>query len=306
MSRFPISDGAPSTRDDRLRLALPKGRTQEAVLRLLADAGMPVSIGSRVDYRPQLRLPHVDAKLLKPQNIVGMLAAGSRDLGFAGNDWVVERLGDPDEGSPVVELLDTGLDPVRLVVAAPTGILERGALPRRPLRIASEYARLAERYIEARACGDTFVRTYGATEVFPPEDADAILDNTATGSTLRANGLQIVEEVLCSSTRLFAHRGALTDPERRRQIEDFVLLVRSVVEARLRVMLEANVSATFLDAVTELLPSMREATVSPLHGRNGYAVKAAVPRRVLAELVPALRAAGASDIVVTQIAQLAP
>ncbi len=292
-----------------LRLALPKGRMQQAVLQLMAEAGLPVRLGER-DYRPRLHVPHLAAKLLKPQNIVEMLTSGSRDVGFAGVDWVVEKLGSLDEEAPLVELLDTALDPVRIVVAAPTELLVAGRLPERSLRIASEYTRLCAAYVAERGFGDRFVRTYGATEVFPPEDADAILDNTATGSTLRANGLQIVGEVMRSSTRLFASRAALEDDARRAAIEDFVLLVRSVLDARARVMLEVNVAGGILDTVTNLLPSMRDATVSPLHGAGdeaaGYAVKSAVPRQSLAEIVPALKAAGATDVVVTQIAQLVP
>src|SRR5207245_2522554 len=207
--------------------------------------------------------------------IVEMLALGSRDLGFAGADWVAEL------EANVVELLDTGLDPVQVVAAAPEPLLENGALPARPLVVASEYERLARRWIAERGLAAEFVLSYGATEVFPPEDADVIVDNTATGATLEANGLAVVDEIMRSSTRLYANPVALRDPARRRRIDDLVMLLNSVLVARRRVMLEVNASAECLDAVVAVLPSMRRATVAPLFGNGGYAVKAAVPRDAL-------------------------
>src|SRR5207248_1785049 len=237
---------------------------------------------------------------LKPQNIVEMLALGSRDLGFAGADWVAEL------EANVVELLDTGLDPVQVVAAAPQELLENGALPARAIVVASEYERLARRWIAARGLSAEFVRSYGATEVFPPEDADVIVDNTATGATLEANGLAVVDEVMRSSTRLYANPVALADPARRRRIDDLVMLLNSVLVARRRVMLEVNASAECLDAVVAVLPSMRRATVAPLFGNGGYAVKAAVPRDALPQVIPAVKAAGGTDVVVSTLSTVVP
>ncbi len=285
--------------DAPLRLALPKGRMAEGVTRLLADAGIRLRYGAR-EYRPTLSLPGCEAKILKPQNIVEMLHLGSRDLGFAGADWVAEL------GVELVELLDTRLDPVRLVAAAPRESLIDGRLPARGLVVASEYERLTKAWIQRRGLDATFVRSYGATEVHPPEDADCIVDLTATGATLEANGLQILEELMPSSTRLYAHPGALEDPPRRAAIERFVLLLQSVLEARGRVMLEVNVPADRLEQVIAILPCMREPTVARLHGAAGYAVKVAAPRARLPELIPEIKARGGTDLVVTEIAQIVP
>jgi ATP phosphoribosyltransferase len=276
-----------------LRLGLPKGRMEGGVLSLLGDAGIHVRPGAR-GYRPDVSLPETEAKLLKPQNVVEMLAAGSRDAGFAGADWVTELQAD------VIELLDTELDQVQIVAAA------SGPLPDRRLVVASEYERLARAWISDRRLAADFVRSYGATEVFPPEDADVIVDNTATGATLEANGLRVIEVLMKSSTRLYANPRTLDDPTRRRRIEDLVLLLRSVLDARRRVMLEVNASAECLDAVVAALPAMRRATVSPLFGNNGYAVKAAVPRDVLPLVIPAVKAAGGTDVVVSRLAQIVP
>lgn len=282
-----------------VRLGLPKGRMQDAAFRLLEDAGVRVRAGSR-GYRPTISLPDFEAKILKPQNIVEMLHFGSRDLGFAGADWVAEL------DARVVELLDTELDPVRLVAAAPEEFLTDGQLPRRRLLIASEYENLTNRWIRRRELDAACVRSYGATEVFPPEDADCIVDNAATGATLRENGLVIVDELMRSSTRLYAHPAALEEPARRAAIEHFTLLLRSVLEARRRVMIEVNVAAAQLEAVVAALPCMREPTISPLHGDAGYAVKAAVPRADLPALIPRIKACGGTDIVVTALAQIVP
>lgn len=280
-----------------LRLGLPKGRMEQGVIQLLADAGIRVTPTAR-SYRPTVSLPDTEAKTLKPQNIVEMLALGRRDLGFAGADWVEEMEAD------LVELLDTGLDPVHVVAAAPEVLLEDGRLPERRLVVTSEYERLTRRWVASRGLDVEFAPSYGATEVFPPEDADLIVDNTATGATLRANDLIVIDTLLRSSTRLYASPDAMADPGRRARIEDITLLLQSVLEARRRVMLEVNAPADRLAALVALLPCMREATVAPLYGDAGFAVKAAVPRDQLPRLIPAVKAAGGTDLVVTSIAQI--
>lgn len=282
-----------------VRLGLPKGRMQVGLFALLADAGVKIRLDAR-GYRPALNLPDVETKILKPQNIVEMLHAGSRDLGFAGKDWVRELEVD------LVELLDTTLDPVRLVAAAPRTLLVNGALPKRHLVVASEYRRITERWMREARLDATFVHSYGATEVFPPEDADCIVDNTATGSTLEANGLEIVADLMRSSTCFYANPKALEDPKKRAFADHLVMLMRSVLEARHRVMLEVNVSSADLERLVAVLPCMREPTISSLHGGAGYAVKAAVPRSDLPVLIPKIKAHGGSDLVITALSQIVP
>jgi ATP phosphoribosyltransferase len=288
----------PEPTVDLVHLALPKGRMEAAVLALLTDAGIRVTFGRR-GYRPSLSIEGFETKILKPQNIVEMLHLGSRDIGFAGADWVAEL------GAELVELLDTGLDPVSVVAAAMPAFAD-GGLARAPFVVASEYEQLTRAWLDRRSFKATVVRSYGATEVFPPEDADCIVDNMATGETLRANGLVIVDELMRSSTRLYAHPQAMDQPAKREQIERLVLLLRSVLDARQRVMLEVNVPAELLEAVIAVLPSMREPTMSPLHGDQGFALKAAVPRRDLPHVIPEIKARGGTDIVVTALAQIVP
>ena len=282
---------------DALRLAVPKGRMYDGVVTLLAEAGINVTQTAR-SYRPFITLEHCEVKILKPQNIVEMLHEGSRDLGFAGADWVAELDGD------LVEVLDTELDPVRVVAAAPADMLVDGKLPDQSMVVASEYERLTRGWIADQGLDAHFVRSYGATEVFPPEDADLIVDNTATGSTLEANDLEIVDVLMRSSTRLYASPRAFDDPARRVRIDDLTLLVQSVLEARRRVMVEVNIAEDRLPALLEVLPCMRRPTVSQLAGGDGFAVKAAVPRAELPSVIPRIKAAGGTDIVVTRLAQI--
>lgn len=288
---------SPSREPGTVRLALPKGRMFDQVVELLKDAGISISQSAR-GYRPSISLPSFSAKILKPRNVISMLTAGARDIGFAGADWVVET------GADLVELLDTGMNPVRLVVAAPVSILEDGKLPKRPLVVASEYPNLAAKWIADNQLDATVLTTFGATEVFPPEDADCIIDNTATGSTLRANGLKIIDEVLTSSTRLYASRRAAEDSSIKRELDNLVMFLSAVLEARSRVMMDLNVAKDDLEAVINCLPCMREPTVSTLNNDGWFAVRSALPRNQLNEIIPRLKEAGACDIVTTAAEQI--
>lgn len=282
----------------------------EGVSALLKDAGIRIKAGAR-DYRPSINLPDYSVKILKPRAIIEMLDLGSRDLGFAGEDWVRE------DGRDIVELLDTRLDPVRLVAAAPESILTKGLLPDRPLRVASEYANLTKRWMREKDIAGEFIVSYGATEVLPPDDADCIVDNTATGATLVANDLRIIDELMTSSTRLYASKQAMADDAKRARIDEFVMLVRSVLEARARVTLEVNIAADKLADLLRGLPCMREPTVASTHSAadliggttgtpTGYAVKVAVPRADLPTLIPQIKARGGTDIIVTNPEQIVP
>lgn len=293
-------DAMPTVQDGPLlKLALPKGRMQDNIFELLKNAGIRIHLGAR-GYRPVISLPGYQTKILKPQNIVEMLHVGSRDLGFAGADWVAELQAE------LVELVDTKLDPVRIVAAAAETMVEDGRLPKRALVVASEYQRLTQEWIKRTGLNATYVRSFGATEVFPPEDADCIVDNTATGSTLEANGLAIVDELMRSSTRLYANPRTLEDPAKRAEVDKLVMLLNSVLEARERAMLEFNVPSVNPDAIIDALPAMREPTLAKLHHDAGFAVKVAVPRKDLPTLIPKIKAAGGTDLVVSNIEQIVP
>ncbi len=271
-----------------LKMVIPKGKLHLRVLELLNDAGLGVESDPRL-YVPRVAARGVAAKLVKPQNIPRLLELGAHDLGFTGLDWLEES------GAGVVELLDLGFDPVRIVAAIPEKT-SLAALRQRPIVAASEYENLARRFLDRQKLRYEFIRTYGATEVFPPDDADLIVDNTSSGRTLRAHQLKVVEVLLESSTRLVAGRAALAVPAKRERIEELVLLFRSLLDARKRVMLEMNVPGDMLDELVALLPCMRSPTVARLFGGQGYSVKTAVYRCEVAELLPRLKRFGASDI----------
>ena len=280
-----------------ITVALPKGRMFSSLIELLGQAGLIVKEFDR-SYRPKASDPLLELKILKPQNIPALVELGRHDLGFTGHDWITET------GCRVVTLDDLELEPVDLVAAA----AEDWVLPRpgaAPLVVASEYENLSRRFLEQKGWPYRFVRSYGATEVFPPEDADLIVDNSATGQTLKENGLKVVERIMSSSTRFIASEASLKRPEVRQFTEDLVLLMRGVRAAASRVMLELNVANGNLYEVIRLLPAMKSPTVSQL-ADGSHVLKAAVPQSEVPRLVPRLKQLGASDILEYPIRKVIP
>ena len=275
-----------------VRMVIPKGRIYDEVSRLLHEAGVGISADGR-SYRPVCKASDIDVKMLKPRNIGTLVGMGTHDIGFTGRDWIAETRAD------VEILMDLGFNPVRLVAAIPVGT-DMDALRERKIVVASEYRNLTERFCEVQGLTWYFLQTYGATEVYPPDDADMIVDNVATGRTLRQNDLVVCQEIMTSSTCLIANRQAMQDPIRRRRIDELILLFRSVLEARRRVMLEMNVQEADLEGIISILPCMRSPTVNRLQD-GGYAVKSVVPREDLSELIPRLKEMGARDIIESDI-----
>lgn len=200
-----------------------------------------------------------------------------------------------ETGAQVEELLDTGFDRVKIVSAAHTSE-NKDRLRSRRIIAASEYENISRKYLEKERFNFLFIKTYGTTEAFPPEDADLIIDNTATGQTLRANNLKIIDEIFQSSTRLIANREALNSPWKKVKIDELLMLITSVLNARQRVMLEMNIPADKLETVVKVLPCMRAPTVAPLYKEMGYAVKVAVLKNEIPRLIPKLKKLGATDI----------
>ena len=172
------------------------------------------------------------------------------------------------------------------------------------LTIASEYEKLTMDWIKRKGLNATFVRAYGATESFPPEDADLIVDNTATGSTLKANGLEILDVVYESSTRLYANKDSYSDPIKREQIDKLVLLLKSALFAREKAMVSFNVTPHIMEHLVSNVPCMRAPSVQQLHNSQGFAVQICVDRKNVAELLPRLKREGATDIIVSRVEQI--
>lgn len=286
-----------------LKLVIPKGRLQEKVESLLARIGLHLTYSSR-SYRPVCSDPTVEVKLLKPQNIPALIALGRHDAGFSGLDWVIEQGLEGHDN--LREVMDLGFNRVRIVAAVPDALAADGAYRRQRIIVATEYPVIAQRYLDAQQLDAVLIKSYGATEALPPEDADMIIDNTSTGSTLVMNRLTIVDTLLSSTTRLLASGEALADGWRAGKLAEIRMLIESVLNAETKVLLEMNVSAGQLEALVANLPCMRAPTVSPLHHGAGYAVKVAVAAAEAPRLIPQLVTLGASDILEYRLEKIVP
>jgi len=272
----------------KLSIVVPKGSIYGSVVQLLADAGINLDVNERA-YRPQVSDPSIDVKIMRPQNIPELIELGSHDAGFTGLDWVKET------GADIAEVLDLQLDSVSIVAAVPE-TLPVSELRQRTIVVASEYEKISRSFLDQEGYKYIYLRTYGATEVFPPDDADMIIDNTATGRTLEEHDLKVIATLLESSTRFVANRKSLEDTWKAEKIAELKMLFQSIIDARSRVMLEMNVPKARFDDVVQTLPCMRSPTVAPLYGEQGYAVKVVVKRCEAVKLIPQLKRLGATDI----------
>ncbi len=271
-----------------LKIAIPKGKLQPAITELLADIGIQL-YGDARNYRPGCSDERLEVKLLKGQNIPALIEIGQHDIGFAGLDWVAEQNAD-------IEVINNlGFNPVRIVACIPED-WDLETLKKRPIIVATEYMTLAKKYLDEQGFDYQLIRSYGATEVFPPEDADMVIDNTSTGTTIKANRLKIIDTVYHSSTQFIANKKTLQDPRKRPIIDDILLLMNGVINARERVLLEMNCPKAVVADIVKLLPAMRSPTVSELYNSDAYSIRAAIPTQAAASLIPQLIAAGAVDI----------
>jgi ATP phosphoribosyltransferase len=191
-------------------------------------------------------------------------------------------------------------------VAAVPSEFDEEYLKSKRIVVATEYVSLAEKWLKNSGYNYRLLRTYGATEVFPPDDADMIIDNTSSGQTLKDNGLKIIACILESSTRFVVSKMAMANPEKRGRIEELTMLFKAVLDGRDRVMLEMNVNEDHFNALVTGLPAMRSPTVSPLCGSDGLAIKIAVKKNEVPELIPRLKKLGATDIVEYDLRKVVP
>ncbi|MFP4424158.1 MAG: ATP phosphoribosyltransferase [Candidatus Woesearchaeota archaeon] len=273
-----------------IKLALPKGRLTEGVIELLSETGLKIQKKDR-SYRLTSNDSDLDIKMFKTQNIPKLVELGSQDIAFTGADWVIEQDAD------IEELLDLRFNPVRIIAAVSQDI-DIEDIKRKTIRVASEYENITRKYLKEKGYKFVFIRSYGATEVFIPEDADMIIDNTSSGSTLKANNLKVIDTVIESSTRFIANRDSMRDLQKNRKINNLLMLMKSAIEARKRVLLEMNVSSKKLDSLLPILPCMKSPTVSKLFSEEGYAVKIAIEKDRVPGLIPLLKEKGATDILV--------
>ena len=288
-----------------LRLVLPKGSLEKATLELFEAADLRVERSSTVDYKASINDPRItDVRILRPQEIPMYVAEGMFDLGITGRDWVEETASD------VVTLGELRYSkatsrPIKMVVAVPQDSpIERAEDLPQGVRISTEYLGITGRYFDKLGIEADVRLSYGATEAKVPDIVDCIVEITETGRALRAAGLKIIGEVLTSYTELVANPEACADPEKRHAMDQIKTLLDGVMEARGKVLVKLNVGRADLDAVIELLPSMKAPTVSELFGDGGYAVETVVAKDTINTLIPALKDAGASDIIELPLAKI--
>jgi ATP phosphoribosyltransferase len=287
-----------------LSIALPKGSLEEQTLLLFSQADLEVKKSSR-EYNPTIADPRISkVKILRPQEIPLYVQDGYFDLGISGHDWVTES------GADVVEVADlpyakTGTGFVSMVLAVPQESPVTSAAEIAPgSRITTEFPRVTEAFFKGLGIPVEVHFSYGATEAKVPEMMDALVDLTETGSTLRRNGLKIVDTVLTSTTRLLASKAAWEDPEKRTQIEEIRTLLLGVIEARGRVLLNMNVPHDRLDDVIAQLPAMKRPTVATLYGSDDYEITTVADKSTVNVLIPALKGAGAEDILEIPISKI--
>ena len=281
-----------------LRLVLPKGSLERATLELFEAADLTVARSSEVDYKATISDPRVDdVRILRPQEIPTYVAEGLYDLGITGRDWIEETASD------VVSLGELHYSkatarPIKVVLAVADDSPWRkvGDLPA-GVRVSTEYPGLTARYLATHGVDANVRLSHGATEAKIPDVADAVVEITETGRALRAAKLRILDTILTSYTELVANRAAYEDPARRHAMHQLHTLLQGSLEARGKVLVKLNVGEDDLQGVIELLPSMKSPTVSKLFGDGGYAVETVVPKVDINVLIPALKDAGASDLI---------
>ena len=279
---------------EKLNILIAKGRIYESVVELLKDVGITLYLPDRT-YYPITNQDDLAFQIVKPQISSALLADEKADVAFSGKDWVYEN-GVQDK---VEEIMDLGFDPVRIVVAAPE-TADFDSLIKKPVTIATEYQNLSRQWAKEKNVDGKIFRTWGTSEGFVQDNdqslAQLLIDNTSTGSSLRANHLKICDTIMTSSTRMYASKKAMQDLVKKQKILELKMLFEAVLAARSRVMLEMNVSKANFDALIKGIPSMKSPTVSPLFADGGYAVKIAVKKSEVPTLLPKLHQLGATDI----------
>jgi ATP phosphoribosyltransferase len=278
-----------------LKLGIPAGSLQEASGELFRRAGYKLTFQSR-SYYPQIDDPEIRCTLIRAQEMPRYVQDGQLDCGLTGYDWVLENDAKVKE---VAELVFSKVSrrPVRWVLAVPNDSPVRSVKDLQGKRVATEVVNLTRRWLAERDVTARVEFSWGATEVKPPHLADAIVEVTETGSSLRANNLRIVEELLQSTTRFIANEQAYADPWKREKIDDLVLMLQGAMAAEGKVGLMMNVPAADLQAVLDMLPALQKPTVSSLSDAAWLAVNTIIDESIVRHILPRLKAAGARGIV---------
>ncbi|MFZ8966222.1 MAG: ATP phosphoribosyltransferase [Ilumatobacteraceae bacterium] len=287
-----------------LRLVLPKGSLEKATFELFDAADLTVKRSSQVDYRASILDPRIgEVRILRPQEIPTYVAEGLFDIGITGRDWI-------EETSSTVQSLGklnyskATNDPVRIVVAvAQDSTFQKVEDLPKGVRVTSEYPRLAKSFFASRGIDADVRLSYGASEAKIPDIADCVVDLTETGRALRAAGLRIIDTILTSHTELIANPSSYADPTKRHAMMQLLTLLEGSLEARGKVLVKLNVSDACYQAVLKVLPAAKSPTVSKL-ASGDWAVESVVEKRTVNTVIPALKDAGATDILELPISKI--
>ena len=285
----------------KLKLGIPKGSLQDATIQLFGRAGFNIYVSSR-SYFPGIDDPEIECMLIRAQEMARYVSDGVLDAGLTGQDWIAEHeAGDGRTGvlQPLADLIyaKQSFGKVRWVLAAPEDSSIRSARDLEGKTVATELVRATRAYFERQQVRVNVEFSWGATEVKPPMLADAIVEVTETGSSLRANRLRIIDTVMESNTQLIANRTALADSWKKNKLENIALLLKAAIEAHGRVGMMLNVRRVDLAAVLALLPALQRPTISALSDEEWVAVNTIIEERTVRDLIPKLKTAGAQGIV---------
>jgi len=287
-----------------LRLVVPKGSLEKATLELFEAADLPIRRSSSVDYKASIDDPRIaEVRILRPQEIPEYVAEGLFDLGITGRDWVEETESDVESLGELRYSKATS-DPVKVVVAV-AGDSPAQSVADLPqgVRVSTEYPGLTRRFFATRGIEADVRLSYGASEAKIPDIADCIVDITETGRALRAAGLRVIDTMLVSYTEVIAHRPSFADPTKRHAMNQLMTLLLGTLDARGKVLVKLNVGSDDLAKVLDVLPSAKSPTISELAG-GGFAVESVVEKRSINTLIPALKDAGASDLLELPISKI--
>ncbi len=287
-----------------LRIVLPKGSLEKATFELFEAADLTIRRSSSVDYKATIDDPRIiDVRILRPQEIPQYVAEGLFDIGITGRDWVEETQSDVESLGELKYSKATN-DPVKVVVAV-AGDSPAQTVADLPhgVRVSSEYPSLTERYFADRGIKADVRLSYGASEAKIPDIADCIVDITETGRALRAAGLRVIDTMLVSYTEMIANKDSYADPAKRHAMGQLMTLLLGTLDARGKVLVKLNVGSEDLQKVLAVLPSAKSPTISELAG-GGFAVESVVEKRTINTLIPALKDAGASDLLELPISKI--
>jgi ATP phosphoribosyltransferase len=285
----------------KLRLGIPKGSLQDATIQLFARAGFTLNVSSR-SYFPAIDDPEIECMLIRAQEMARYVSDGVLDAGLTGLDWIAEHeAGDGTTGviEPIADLIyaKQSFGKVRWVLAAPEDSGINSAKDLEGKTVATELVRATKKYFADKGVKVKVEFSWGATEVKPPMLADAIVEVTETGSSLRANRLKIIDTLMESNTQLFANKTTLADPWKREKLDNIALLLRAAIEAQGRVGLMLNVRRADQERILGLLPALQRPTISALSDPEWVAVNTIIEEKTVRDLIPKLKAAGGQGIV---------